>query len=227
MPPKCCNSNEKRKSAKICEKLRIRLRLSHLVLSLLIPKIANTLSQTCMLTELWTDGRFKLRHPKPPIAEHEGIAEMVSRWRTIIVWEWNYCPRRNYYWINSEKGWSSNFLNFFTGINCFRTDSSNLSCKKGKAWKLLERIINSRQGLSRNEISNFSEINSWKHFSGSAIILVPTVLHVRYFRNPCDRDPPTRNFKNFKFFKNSLKILNVYFWGTSVYFWGTSVYFWG
>ena len=30
-------------------------------------------------------------------------------------------------------------------------------------------------------------------------------------RNPCDRDPPTRNFKNFKFFKNSLKILNIYF----------------
>ena len=32
---------------------------------------------------------------------------------------------------------------------------------------------------------------------------------VRYFRNPCDRDPPTRNFKNSKFFKKSLKILNV------------------
>ena len=31
--------------------------------------------------------------------------------------------------------------------------------------------------------------------------------NVRYFRNPCDRDPPTENFKNFKFFKNSLKIL--------------------
>ena len=41
----------------------------------------------------------------------------------------------------------------------------------------------------------------------------------RYFRNPCDRDPP---IKNFKFFKNSLKILDVYFWGTSVYFWGSS-----
>ena len=53
---------------------------------------------------------------------------------------------------------------------------------------------------------------------------------VRYFRNPCDRDPPTRNFKNFKFFKNnlnSLKILSVYLWGTSVYFRGTGVYFWG
>ena len=37
-------------------------------------------------------------------------------------------------------------------------------------------IINSRQGLSRNKISNFSEINSWKHLSGSAIILVPTVI---------------------------------------------------
>ena len=28
-------------------------------------------------------------------------------------------------------------------------------------------------------------------------------------RNPCDRDPPTGNFKNFKFFKDALKILNV------------------
>ena len=28
---------------------------------------------------------------------------------------------------------------------------------------------------------------------------------VRYFRNPCDRDPPTENSKNFKLFKNSLK----------------------
>ena len=36
---------------------------------------------------------------------------------------------------------------------------------------------------------------------------------LRYFRNPCDRDPPTRNFKNFKFFQSTLKILNVYFWG--------------
>ena len=50
---------------------------------------------------------------------------------------------------------------------------------------------------------------------------------VRYFRNPCDRDPPTRNFKNFKFFKNPLKVLNVYIWGKSVYFWGTNIYFWG
>ena len=49
---------------------------------------------------------------------------------------------------------------------------------------------------------------------------------LRYFRNPCDRDPPKGNFKNFKFFKNFLKILNVYFAGTSVYFWGESVYFW-
>ena len=50
---------------------------------------------------------------------------------------------------------------------------------------------------------------------------------VRYFRNPCDRDPPTENFKNFKFLENSLKILNVYFWGKNVYFWVRNVYFWG
>ena len=40
-------------------------------------------------------------------------------------------------------------------------------------------------------------------------------------------DPPTRNFLNFKFFQNSLNILNVYFWGKNVYFWGDNVYCWG
>ena len=55
----------------------------------------------------------------------------------------------------------------------------------------------------------------------------PKPPNLRYFRNPCDRDTPIGNFKNFKFFKNSLKILSVYFWGTGVYFWVTSVYFWG
>ena len=53
------------------------------------------------------------------------------------------------------------------------------------------------------------------------------VIPVRCFRNPCDRDPPTDNFKNFKFFNYSLKILNVYFGGKDVYFWGKNVYFWG
>ena len=48
---------------------------------------------------------------------------------------------------------------------------------------------------------------------------------IRYFRKPCDRDPPKDNFKNFKFFKNSLKILSVYFWRKNVYFWGDNVYF--
>ena len=49
--------------------------------------------------------------------------------------------------------------------------------------------------------------------------------YFRYFRNPCDRDPPTGKFKNLKFFKDTLRILNVDFWGKNVYFWGTSVYF--
>ena len=52
-------------------------------------------------------------------------------------------------------------------------------------------------------------------------------LNVRYFRTPCDHDPQQEISKNFKFFKNSLKILNVYFWGKSVYFWGKNAYFWG
>ena len=47
------------------------------------------------------------------------------------------------------------------------------------------------------------------------------------FETPVTVTPQQENFKNFKFFKNSLKRLNVYFWGTNVYFWGTNVYFWG
>ena len=45
----------------------------------------------------------------------------------------------------------------FTGTKSFQTDSSNLSCKKSKSWKLLEMIINSRQGLSRNTIVIFQK----------------------------------------------------------------------
>ena len=41
---------------------------------------------------------------------------------------------------------------------------------------------------------------------------------VGYFCSPCDRDPPTENFKNFTFFKNALKELSVYFWGDNAYF---------
>ena len=47
------------------------------------------------------------------------------------------------------------------------------------------------------------------------------------FETPVTVTPQTENFKNFKFFKHSLEILNVYFWGDNVYFWGDNVYFWG
>ena len=40
--------------------------------------------------------------------------------------------------------------------------------------------------------------------------------------------PPNRKFEIlFKFFQNSLKILNVYFWGDNVYLEGSGVYFGG
>ena len=83
-----------------------------------------------------------------------------------------YCPRRNHYWINSGKGGSCNFKAAFTGINSLIIDSSNLSSKKSKFQKLVKMIVHSRQGLSRNKISNSSEIES-------AIILVPTVRRER------------------------------------------------
>ena len=50
-----------------------------------------------------------------------------------------------------------------------------ISVQEEESLKITGKLINSGQGLSRNKFSNFSEINSWKHFSGSAIILVPTV----------------------------------------------------
>ena len=54
------------------------------------------------------------------------------------------------------------FETFFAGIQNFQTDPSILSYKKGKAWKVLEVIINPRRCLSCNNIRNFLETNSWK-----------------------------------------------------------------
>ena len=48
-------------------------------------------------------------------------------------------------------------------MNSCQTDSSNMSCKKSNTCKSLETKINSRQGLSRNKIGKFSDINSRKH----------------------------------------------------------------
>ena len=68
------------------------------------------------------------------------------------------------------KSTGPSFHDFFTGMNySFQTDSGNLSCKKSNTCKSLETKIVSRQGLSHNKISKFSEVNSRKRFSGSAI----------------------------------------------------------
>ena len=45
-----------------------------------------------------------------------------------------------------------------------------------------------------------------------------TVIFGEIFKN--NKTAGTNFDSNGKFFQNSLKILNVYFWGTSVYFWG-------
>ena len=42
-------------------------------------------------------------------------------------------------------------------------------------------------------------------------LLEQTESYFRYFRNPCDNDRPAENFKNFKFFTNSRKILTFTF----------------
>ena len=42
------------------------------------------------------------------------------------------------------------------------------------------QVQTASQGLSGNNISHFSEMNSWKHFSGDAILLVPTAICGRF-----------------------------------------------
>ena len=67
-----------------------------------------------------------------------------------------YCPRRNYYWINSGKGGSSKFEGFLLEKILADNFQYQGHCKKNKAWKLLETKINSRQGLSRNKLNIIS-----------------------------------------------------------------------
>ena len=56
-----------------------------------------------------------------------------------------------------------------TGIKSFQTNSSNLSCKKERNLEMTgHNVTNSRQGLSSNEISTYSETSSWMHVSRSA-----------------------------------------------------------
>ena len=69
-------------------------------------------------------------------------------------------------------------LRSVTGITSSRTDSNNFSCKKSKAWKLLETMINSKQGLSdlsRNKRGGCGFFTySWKlpAYSGAFLLTV-------------------------------------------------------
>ena len=47
------------------------------------------------------------------------------------------------------------------------------------------------------------------------------------FETPVTVTPPTENFKNFKFFKNSQTILNVYFWGNLTFTFGDRAFTFG
>ena len=44
-----------------------------------------------------------------------------------------------------ERAGPAIFQNFLLEFKSFQTDSRHLSCKKSKAWKLLQTIINSRR----------------------------------------------------------------------------------
>ena len=87
----------------------------------------------------------------------------------------NCCPRRNSYWINSGKVWSNNSWDLFISIIALRLIPVICTARRAKPENCKKKnVVNSSQGLSHNKVSNFSEINSQKHFSGSAVILVPT-----------------------------------------------------
>ena len=61
----------------------------------------------------------------------------------------------------------------------------------------LETILNSTQGRSRKKNLQLSEMNSWKRFSGSAIILVPTVLsNLGGCSSSCFRESRLENQRN-------------------------------
>ena len=59
-----------------------------------------------------------------------------------------------------------------TGMNSFQTNSSNFVLQEEQNAKILETIVNSRQGLSHNKISTFAEII----LPDPLLFGVPTVL---------------------------------------------------
>ena len=69
---------------------------------------------------------------------------------------------------------------FLTGIHSLQTDSSTLSCKKSKS-EIIGNDDEFQTGPIPQENQQFirnlflENVNSWKHSSGSAIALVPTV----------------------------------------------------
>ena len=72
------------------------------------------------------------------------------------------CHRNKHYLVDSGKGGSCNIL---LELVPFR-----LMTAISPVAKLLEPTTNARQGLSHNQRRNISEVNSWSHFSGSAIV---------------------------------------------------------
>ena len=63
-----------------------------------------------------------------------------------------------------------------------------------------------KYATARGHLNSVYIFDFFGHFRG--LDCRPT--SVRYFRNSCDRHPPTGSFKNLNFFRNFLKILNVY-----------------
>ena len=87
-----------------------------------------------------------------------------------------YCPRQNYYWINSGKGGSSNSEDFFTGINSFQTESSNLPLRRAKPEYYWLRSLIQDRAYPAKKFCNFQKFIPGNIFPDPLFLLVPTVF---------------------------------------------------
>ena len=127
-----------------------------------------------------------------PVPWRGGAGDATHDWITSGCAHREYCPLRNYDWISSGKGKSSHFWTFFLEFLHFRLIPVMCPARKTKPeiyWKRLlipDRAYPAIESAIYQKfvpVSNLSEIHSWKHLSGSAIILVPTVpWHSQRFR---------------------------------------------
>ena len=100
----------------------------------------------------WNSLNIPWKHPENPWNSWHSALFPYALCGYALCTSPTYCPHRSDYWINSGKG-SNNFKDFFW-IYLFQADSSNLSCKKRRAWKSLETLITSNDMLYSKKIKS-------------------------------------------------------------------------